>query len=215
MFRTKLLKKWRYATYVGILCLPTMSSNAFAGSEPFVGDIMLFAGTFCPRGWASADGQLLAVSQNDALFSLYGTFYGGDGRTTFGLPDFRGRAIVGEGQGAGLTNRRLGEKSGNANFVVTASNLGGHTHAATTSSQFGASSAIGTVSAPAGLVLADDDGDDIYNNAAADVTMSAASASSITRVDSAGSGISSTPIEQPSLAIKYCVALVGIYPSRN
>jgi microcystin-dependent protein len=211
MLKTKLLN----SACAGILCLPMMSPNALAGSDPFIGDIILFAGNFCPRGWASADGQLLAISQNDALFSLFGTIYGGDGRSTFGLPDLRGRMIIGEGAGIGLTNRRLGAKSGSNNFVVTGNNLGGHTHAATTSSRFGASSAIGTVSDPAGLVLSNDDGDDIYNNATADVTMSAASASSVTTIDLTGGSTSSTQAQQPSLAIKYCVALIGVYPSRT
>lgn len=215
MFKTKLLKKWRYAACAGIFCMPMLPSTALAGSEPFVGDIMLFGGNFCPRGWASAEGQLLAVSQNDALFSLYGTIYGGDGRTTFGLPDLRGRIVVGKGQGAGLTNRPLGSKSGSNNFVVTASNLGGHSHAASTVSQFGASSATGTSSDPAGLVLSDDAGDDIYNNMAPNVTMSAGSISSVTSVNSTGGAASTTAVQQPSLAITYCVALVGIYPSRN
>jgi microcystin-dependent protein len=215
MFKTKRLKKWRYSVGVGILFLPMLSPSVFAGSAPFVGDIMLFGGNFCPRGWASADGQLLAISSNDALFSLFGTIYGGDGRTTFGLPDLRGRIVVGEGQGAGLTNRRLGTKSGSNNFVVTASNLGGHSHAATTVSQFGASSAKGTASDPAGLVLSDDDGDNIYNNTVPNVTMNAASISSTTVVDSTGGAASTTSVHQPSLAITYCVALVGVYPSRN
>lgn len=82
------------------------------GSEPFVAEIMLFAGNFAPRGWALCDGQLLAIAQNQALFSLVGTVYGGDGRTTLALPDLRGRVALHPGQGPGLTSRRLGEKSG-------------------------------------------------------------------------------------------------------
>ena len=75
-------------------------------SEPFVGEIRMFAGNFAPRGWAFCDGQLLSVPQNDALFSLFGTFYGGDGSTTFGLPDMRGRIPVHAGSGPGLTAGR-------------------------------------------------------------------------------------------------------------
>ncbi len=90
-------------------------------SEPFVGEIRMFAGNFAPRGWALCDGQLLAVSQNDALFSLFGTIYGGDGRTTFGLPDCRGRSPVHAGTGPGLPQARLGAKSGsNASGAVAA-----------------------------------------------------------------------------------------------
>ena len=81
-------------------------------SEPFVGEIRMFAGNFAPRSWAFCDGQLLAISQNSALFSLFGTIYGGDGRTTFGLPDCRGRSPVHAGTGPGLAPVRLGSKSG-------------------------------------------------------------------------------------------------------
>ena len=81
-------------------------------SEPYVAQITMFAGNFAPRGWAFCDGQLLAVAQNDALFSLLGTIYGGDGRTTFGLPDLRGRAAMHAGNGPGLSTYRLGAKGG-------------------------------------------------------------------------------------------------------
>jgi microcystin-dependent protein len=88
-------------------------------SEPFVAEIRMFAGNFSPRGWAFCDGQLIAVSQNDALFSLLGTIYGGDGRTTFGLPDMRGRTPVHPGTGAGLPTIRLGQKGGVSSVQVT------------------------------------------------------------------------------------------------
>ena len=81
-------------------------------SESFVGEIRMFAGNFAPRNFAFCDGQLLAVGQNDALFSLFGTIYGGDGRTTFGLPDLRGRVPIHSGNGPGLSSRRLGAKDG-------------------------------------------------------------------------------------------------------
>ncbi len=80
--------------------------------NPFIGEIIMFAGNFAPRGWALCDGQLLPVAQHTALFSLLGTNYGGDGRTTFGLPDLRGRAPIHAGQGPGLTDRRLGHSGG-------------------------------------------------------------------------------------------------------
>jgi microcystin-dependent protein len=81
-------------------------------ADPFIGEIMLFAGNFAPRGWALCDGSLLSISQNTALFSLLGTMYGGDGRTTFGLPDLRGRVPLHSGQGPGLANRIQGEQGG-------------------------------------------------------------------------------------------------------
>lgn len=90
-------------------------------SEPFIGEIRMFAGNFAPRGWALCDGQLLAISQNNALFSLFGTIYSGDGETTFGLPDCRGRSPVHAGDGPGLGSVRLGQKLGNsASGAVTA-----------------------------------------------------------------------------------------------
>ncbi|MDF1642497.1 phage tail protein, partial [Thalassolituus oleivorans] len=97
-------------------------------SEPFVGEIRMFAGNFAPRGWAFCDGQLMAVSQNDALFSLLGTVYGGDGRTTFGLPDMRGRLPVHQGQGPGLSLRRLGARYGEENVTLTVNEIPPHSH---------------------------------------------------------------------------------------
>ena len=99
------------------------------GMEPFIGEISLFAGHFAPRGWAFCDGQLLAVSQNDALFSLLGTRYGGDGRTTFGLPDLRGRAAVHAGYGPGLSPWHLGQKTGSEYHTLTVAELPSHDHA--------------------------------------------------------------------------------------
>ncbi len=88
-----------------------MSSTASA-QECFIGEVKMFAGNFAPRGYAFTHGQLLPIAQNSALFSILGTTYGGDGRTTFALPDLRGRAPIGAGAGPGLNNRRLGEKLG-------------------------------------------------------------------------------------------------------
>ena len=81
--------------------------------DGYIGEIRMFAGNFAPRNWAMCDGQILAISENQALFSILGTTYGGDGRTTFGLPDMRGRTAMHPGQGSGLSNRRLGERGGN------------------------------------------------------------------------------------------------------
>jgi microcystin-dependent protein len=97
-------------------------------SKPFVGQIRMFAGNFAPRGNALCDGQLLAVSQNNALFSLLGTIYGGDGRTTFGLPDMRGRVPIHWGNGSGLSARSIGQRSGKENVTLTANELPQHNH---------------------------------------------------------------------------------------
>ena len=99
-----------------------------AGADPFIGEIGMFGGTFAPRNWALCNGQLLSISQNTALFSILGTTYGGDGQTTFGLPDLRGRAAVHEGTGPGLSNRPLGQKGGVEQVTLTASQMPAHAH---------------------------------------------------------------------------------------
>jgi microcystin-dependent protein len=171
-------------------------------SEPFVGEIRMFAGNFAPRGWAFCDGQLLAVSQNDALFSLLGTIYGGDGRTTFGLPEMRGRIPVHAGQGPGLSNRRLGDKSGTEEVTVTVSQLPPHTHS------MNASTAAGTENSPGGEFLGASPNTRIFRPATPDRTLNAASISSV-------GGSQSHSNLMPFLCIHFIIALVGIYPSRH
>jgi microcystin-dependent protein len=172
-------------------------------SEPFLGEIRMFAGNFAPRGWALCDGQLLAVSQNDALFSLLGTIYGGDGRTTFGLPDLRGRFPIHAGQGAGLSDRRLGSAGGSETVVVTTGQLPAHTHA------MGASSLTGTSSSPAAAVPAAVALDAHY----ADPPTVAGNELNATAVDLTGGG-QGHPNIQPFQCVNFIIALVGIYPSR-
>src|SRR3954453_18765030 len=100
-------------------------------SEPFIGEIKLFAGNFAPRGYALCNGQLLAISQNPALFSILGTTYGGNGQTTFGLPDLRGRVPMHAGQGPGLTPRSLGEQSGTETVTLLSTQMPAHSHSLT------------------------------------------------------------------------------------
>jgi microcystin-dependent protein len=106
-------------------------------ADPFVGEIRMFAGNFAPRGNAFCDGQLLSISQHDALFSLFGTIYGGDGRTTFGLPDMRGRVPMHYGSGPGLTPRRQGQKFGVESVTLTTNEIPNHTHTLTANTQAG------------------------------------------------------------------------------
>jgi microcystin-dependent protein len=110
---------------LGVLLL---TLNHVQASDPFLGEISMFAGNFAPRGWALCDGQLLAISQNSALFSILGTTYGGDGRTTFGLPDLRGRFAIGAGTGPGLSNRRLGDEYGSSTHTLSVAELPAHQH---------------------------------------------------------------------------------------
>ena len=172
-------------------------------SEPFVGEIRMFAGNFAPRGWAYCDGQLLAVSQNDALFSLLGTIYGGDGRTTFGLPDLRGRVPIHAGSGPGLSPRRLGAKAGSENVTMTVNQLPSHTHAMM------ASSNPATETRPGGNVTASDLAVDAYFENAPSAAPLASGA-----ITSLGGSRSHTNL-QPFLCINFIIALFGIYPSRT
>lgn len=100
-----------------------LSGGTASAQDCYLGEVRMFAGNFSPRGWAAAEGQLLPISQNTALFSLLGTTYGGDGRTTFALPDLRGRAPVGVGQGPGLSNRPLGSKFGQETVIPNSVNI--------------------------------------------------------------------------------------------
>ncbi len=193
-----------------------------AGPEPYIGEISMFGGNFAPRGWALTDGQLLPISQYTALFSILGTTYGGDGRTTFALPDLRGRVPMHAGSGPGLTPRRLGEKGGVEQVTLTLNQIPSHTHAAssvaTTSAQLKATAAAGDSNVPTGNVLADDGTDRIYKNIAPDVDMSAeaitATTSVTTTVQAAGGGQAHTNI-QPYQVINFIIALEGIFPPRN
>lgn len=171
-------------------------------SEPFVGEIRMFAGNFAPRGWAFCDGQLLAVSQNDALFSLYGTIYGGDGRTTFGLPDMRGRIPLHAGTGPGLSERRLGSKAGAENETITTNQLASHTH------DFNAITTIGTSDNPAGNLTATPPMARMYRASPSNVNFNSNS------ISNTGGSQSHTNL-MPTLCINFILALVGIYPSRQ
>jgi microcystin-dependent protein len=171
-------------------------------SEPFVGEIRMFAGNFAPRGWALCDGQLLAISQNDALFSLLGTIYGGDGRTTFGLPDLRGRVPIHQGTGPGLSNRRIGQKSGQENVTVTTSQLPAHGH------PLSASTAIASSTDPSGNLPANGGSSNIYGS---DAPFQSLNAQAVTN---AGGNQPHNNV-MPFQCVNFIVALVGIYPSRS
>lgn len=171
-------------------------------SEPFVGEIRMFAGNFAPRGWAFCDGQLLAVSQNDALFSLLGTIYGGDGRTTFGLPDMRGRIPLHQGHGPGLSERRLGSKGGAEKETLTVNQLASHSHS------FNANTEAATASDPTGRVLADVQGYNFYRDDIQDTSLAPGA------ITNTGGSQSHTNL-MPTLCVHFIIALVGIYPSRH
>jgi len=171
-------------------------------SEPFVGEIRMFAGNFAPRGWAFCDGQLLAVSQNDALFSLFGTIYGGDGRTTFALPDLRGRIPLHAGTGPGLSPRRLGSKGGAENVTLTTNQLASHSH------DFNANKEVGTSPDPQAHVMAKGVGVRQY------ILQDQNSSMASDMIANTGGSRSHTNL-MPTLCVNFIVALFGIYPSRH
>ncbi|HEX3873948.1 MAG TPA: tail fiber protein [Solirubrobacteraceae bacterium] len=168
-------------------------------AEPFLGEIRTFGFNFAPQGWAMCAGQLLAISQNSALFALIGTFYGGDGVTTFALPDLRGRVGINMGQGPGLSPYQLGEVSGSENVTLTTGQMPSHAHALNANAQQY------TTTRPAGHVPAQGG---TYAAVADGTTMNAAA------IGPAGGNQPHTNI-QPFLGLNFCIALEGIFPSRN
>ncbi len=176
-------------------------------SEPFIAEIRIFAGNFAPRGWAFCDGQLLPIAQNTALFSLIGTTYGGDGRTTTALPNLQERAPMHPGRGPGLTSRRLGEKVGVEAVTLSESQIPSHTHTAR-----GVGSAAGTTFMPSNTTAWAEDGGQVgatYRTGSNQNTTMASEALGTT-----GGGQSHTNI-QPLLTLNFIIALVGLYPSRG
>lgn len=172
-----------------------------ASANPFIGEIDWFAGNFEPRGWAFCDGRLLPIAQNTALFSLLGTIYGGDGRTTFALPDVRGRVMVHAGRGPGLTDRRLGVKGGVENVTLNATQMPNHTHT------LRANGGSATTADPTDNVLASTGRTRLYADSAnANMDSSA--------VSSTGGSTSHTNV-QPFTTLNCIIALQGVYPSRN
>lgn len=170
--------------------------------NPFIGQIMLFAGNFAPRGWAFCEGQLLQINQYSALFSILGTTYGGDGRTTFALPDLKGRMAISQGNGPGIPSYNLGQKSGNVQTVLTTANL----PAAQIS--LPSTSATGNSPEAGGNVMATTEDDSlIYATSAATGSLASGSIQ----------GANSTPFsnQSPYLGLYYIIALQGTFPSRS
>ena len=232
--------KFNYIALAASLAVSTsvVSTKVNACStDPMLGSMCVFAGNFAPRGFALAEGQLLAISQNSALFSLLGTTYGGDGRTTFALPDTRGRALIGAGQGPGLSFIPLGQKGGQETTTLTLNHMPSHNHSASTSVQLlnmdsSASTAVlkalaatSNSNTPTGRVLANSPGRDyIYSDGAPNVELNAESIElninldmvfeSTTTVGVTG-GNQSFSVRDPYLAINWIIALQGVFPSRN
>lgn len=181
-------------------------------SEPFIGEIKAVGFNFCPRGWAKADGQLIPITENQALFSLLGTTYGGDGRTSFALPDLRGRVPIHNGNGPGLPDKRQGQTGGSVERTLSIANLPSHSHGATATLQ--GSEASPNTSSPSEAVFAESQ---IFTNAdgvapSSNATLNAESVQ-VTVGNTGGSQAFS--IESPYLTVNYCIALEGIFPARS
>lgn len=189
--------------------------------EGTIAEIRLFGGNFAPRNWAFCDGQLLAISSNSALFSILGTTYGGDGRTTFGLPDLKGRTAVGEGRGAGLPTVALGQKFGQSSVTLTTNNMPSHNHAP----QLHAEAGLGDKSSPTGNMLAlpalsgpvtDTNGNPVTVRPfrGPDPRDNKIMGSESITSSNVGGG-QAFDQHQPSLGLNYIICLQGVFPSRN
>jgi len=170
-------------------------------ADPYVGEIRMFAGNFAINGWALCNGQLLSIQSNQALFSIIGTTYGGNGTTTFALPDLRGRVPIHQGTGVGLTPYVTGEQTGTENVTLTAAQLASHTHAINANTG-------GNLTSPTG---------NFPGNEAVPIKIYSATGGAVMNagVASPSGGGRGHPNIQPSLCVTFLIALVGIFPSRN
>lgn len=175
-------------------------------SDSYLGEIRMFAGNFAPAGWVLCNGQLLSIADNDALFALLGTTYGGDGVNTFAVPDLQCRIPVHQGQGPGLSSYVLGQKAGVETVTLTQSTTPGHTHLASA-----ASSSSGAVPSPAGNVWSANANSGAPQFAASGATPAVTMAGAVSSV---GSG---TPHDNmaPTLAISFIMLTQGIFPTQN
>ncbi|KZL12669.1 Phage Tail Collar Domain protein [Pseudovibrio axinellae] len=171
-------------------------------SEPFIAEIRIFAGNFAPRSWAFCNGQLLPIAQNTALFSLIGTTYGGDGRTTTALPNLQGRAPMHPGRGPGLTSRRLGQFAGAETTALSETQLPKHLHSAMSTPDLADSAE------PSNKVVAITPGEFRFSSKLTSEDLSSEA------LQTAG-GSQSHNNMQPFIAINYIIALQGLYPSRS
>ncbi len=171
-------------------------------ANPFIGQIIMFGGNFAPRDWALCNGQLLSIASNTALFSILGTTFGGDGRTTFALPDLRGRVPVhsGSSTGPGLSPRPLGQKAGSETVTLTADQIPPHSH------QLRANSGRADSTDPSNATIAKAN-EDTYNSGNSDVMMKGNTANT-------GGGQAHNNM-QPYQCVNFIIALVGVYPSRS
>jgi microcystin-dependent protein len=170
-------------------------------AQPYIGEIRMFGGNFAPDGWALCDGQLLPIAENDALFALIGSTYGGDGQSTFGLPDMRGRIPLHQGQVAGLSSHQIGEQGGSETVTLTAAQMPAHMHRL-------ASGFAATSGDPTGAAVANTGATAIYGTGAANVAMNPAASVS------AGGNQPHNNL-MPYQCVNFIISLFGIFPSPN
>lgn len=173
-------------------------------SDPYIGEIRMFAGNYAPQGWALCDGTLMSVSENDALFALIGTTYGGDGQTTFALPDMRGRLPLHQGTGPGLTTRVMGQMFGSEEVTLLQTQMPSHAHPLVVSTLDAVTSEVSNA-LPAGQP-----GDTLYLS---NPSVPAASMSNRTLQTAGGSQPHDNTM--PFVCVNFIISLFGIFPSQN
>lgn len=182
-------------------------------SQPYVGQISMFAGNFPPAGWMFCQGQLLPISENETLFNLIGTTFGGDGQSTFQLPDLQGRVPVHQGQGGGLSNYQIGQSGGNESVTLNTQQIPSHNHTIL------ANNAAGTTAVPgSGATLANEDVNQGTNNPLTYDPFESANPNQVTMPANSIAPVGgSQPHEniQPILVLNYCISLFGVFPTQN
>lgn len=176
--------------------------------EPFIGEIRLFAGNYAPQGWLLCQGQLIGISDNETLFTLLGTTYGGDGQSTFGLPNLQGTLPIGQGQGLGLTNRIIGQQLGSEDVTLTQAQIPAHSHTV-----FATSETATTVTPGPGVMLATvPNTQGFYDSGTANPPTKAAFSSKAVGVVGNNQPHSN---HMPTASINYIIATTGIFPAQN
>jgi microcystin-dependent protein len=198
--------------YILSIVLFSMMTNAFSQSEQYLGEIRLMSFNYAPKGWMKCEGQLLPINQNQALFAIIGTMYGGNGTTNFALPDLRGRVLVGAGN-----SMTVGEKAGSESVTITPSNIPAHSHFepvkySTSTATQSTPTTTATFSAPVMIVNNAPKTALAYSNQAPTVVLAGA-----TPTSTDGGVQSPQPITnaQPYLGLMYVIAVQGIFPSQN
>lgn len=204
--RARISARLRVASRIAgvTLALGIATPSVHAGYDAYIGELTLVGFTFCPNGTVNADGRLLSISQNSALFSLLGTQFGGDGINNFALPDLRSRVPVGAGQGAGLSNIQIGQMAGTENVTILQANMPAHQHATT----IAVSNQPATHATPAnGMALGQSMNAGTYVQAAPNTTLASG-------VSGISGGSQAVGIRNPYVGMLWCITTSGIYPPR-